>query len=332
MRRGRLAALSLVAVVVASSCAAGWLAVQLLHRGPERVVVVHVAPGASGVEVLERLRREELVPSPLAARIWLAWHGEEGGFRWGDYRFPPGTRPVEVLERLVAGEVDTVRVTVVEGWTAAEISSAMIEAGVGTASGWAASVDRTKWVAELAPEADTLEGYLFPDTYRFALGVDAATAARHMVDRFVEVWEGLGVGDPWGTPHQIVTLASLVEAETSVPKERARVAGVFVNRLERGMLLQCDPTVAYALERQGLWTGRLLRLHWQIDHPYNTYRYPGLPPGPINSPGAAAMAAALAPEDHDYLYFVARPGGGHQFSHTLKEHAAAVARLDRSRR
>ena len=127
-------------------------------------------------------------------------------------------------------------------------------------------------------------------------------------------------------------MASLVEAETSLDEERARIAGVFVNRLRRGMLLQGDPTVAFALKRRGEWQGRLLRVHWQVDDPYNTYRYPGLPPGPINSPGKAALAAALTPEQHSYLYFVAKPGGGHTFSRSLKEHNRAVARLLRSRR
>ena len=127
-------------------------------------------------------------------------------------------------------------------------------------------------------------------------------------------------------------MASLVEAETSLPEERARVAGVYLKRLRRGMLLQCDPTVVYALKRREEWTGRLLRIHWEMDDPYNTYRYPGLPPGPINSPGRAAIVAAMHPEPTPYLYFVARPGGGHTFSRTLDEHNRAVAELRRSHR
>ena len=124
----------------------------------------------------------------------------------------------------------------------------------------------------------------------------------------------------------------MVEAETSLPSERPRIAGVFLNRLRLGMLLQCDPTVVFALKRRGEWSGRLLRVHWQVDDPYNTYRYPGLPPGPINSPGRASLAAAIAPERHRFLYFVARPDGGHVFSATLEDHNRAVARLLRVRR
>ncbi len=184
-------------------------------------------------------------------------------------------------------------------------------------------------MAATVPDATSLEGYFFPDTYRFAIGVPAQVVARHMVDRFTEVWheERRVVDGLWGSPLEVVTLASLVEAETSLPSERGLVAGVFVNRLHRGMLLQCDPTVVYALKRRNEWKGRLYRIHWETDDPYNTYRYPGLPPGPINSPGRAALTAAMAPEATPFLYFVAKPGGGHTFSRTLTEHNRAVARL-----
>ena len=161
-----------------------------------------------------------------------------------------------------------------------------------------------------------------------------SAAARHLVDRFRTVWREEIDASPelWGSPFEVVTLASLVEAETGVSGERGRVAGVYLNRLRRGMLLQCDPTVIFSLKRRGEWTGRLLRIHWGVDDPYNTYRYPGLPPGPINSPGRAALTAAISPEEHGYLYFVAAPGGGHTFSRTLAEHNRAVAVWQRSRR
>jgi UPF0755 protein len=151
-----------------------------------------------------------------------------------------------------------------------------------------------------------------------------------MVDRFRTVWaeeHATGSQSPM-TTLDIVTLASLIEAETAVPTERIRVAGVFVNRLDRGMLLQCDPTVVFALQRRGEWTGRLLRVHWKVDDPFNTYRYPGLPPAPINNPGRAGQRGA---EKHTLLYFVADDSGGHTFSSTLKQHNLAVAKRRRSR-
>jgi UPF0755 protein len=225
-------------------------------------------------------------------------------------------------------------ITVVEGADTESIGAEFSRLGVGSAEDWAAFSGRLDWIGDLAPSAPSLEGFFFPDTYHFAVGISAEAAARHLVDRFFEVWsdESEQVDELWGTPLEIVTLASLVEAETSVPEERARVAGVYLNRLRRGMLLQCDPTVVFALKQRGEWKGRLLRIHWEVDDPYNTYRYPGLPPGPINSPGRAALVAALDPETTPFLYFVARPGGGHTFSRTLAEHNRAVNELFQSRR
>lgn len=225
--------------------------------------------------------------------------------------------------------------TIIEGSDLETVSRRFIEAGIGDKERWAEVVRSVAWVADLAPGITTLEGFLFPETYRFSVGTRAETAAHHMVDRFLHVWQeetSQLPGPAWGSPLEVLTLASLIEGETSVAAERARIAGVFLNRLRIGMLLQCDPTVVYALKQRGEWQGRLLRLHWQVDHPYNTYRYPGLPPGPISSPGQAALRAALQPEESSYLYFVASPDGGHTFSRTLKEHNRAVARLRRARR
>jgi UPF0755 protein len=295
---------------------------------------LEIAEGASARQVLIQLNAAGLLPSPTAGRLYLAMRGGGRSLRYGQYRIPDRTRPVDALEHILEGQVETVEVTVVEGSTAEETARMCAGAGIGIPSEWESAIRRSEWIHTLAPEAGSLEGFLFPDTYRFAVGLSAETAARHMVTRFLEVWreEAAVVEDPWGSPYRMVTMASLVEAETSFDEERGRVAGVFLNRLHRGMLLQCDPTVVYALQRRGEWQGRLLRRHWQVDDPYNTYRYPDLPPGPINSPGRSAIAAALQPQTHAYLYFVASPNGGHTFSRTLKEHNRAVARLQRSRR
>jgi UPF0755 protein len=242
--------------------------------------------------------------------------------------------PAEVLETVLDGRVEMFGVTIVEGSDATSIGAQFVDLGVGSASEWGSLIGRVDWIAAIAPEAPSLEGFLFPDTYIFAVGTPASSAARHLVERFVEVWseERLDDVDPWGSSLETVTLASLVEAETSVDSERALIAGVYLNRLRRGMLLQCDPTVVYALKRRKEWSGRLYRIHWEVDDPYNTYRNPGLPPGPINSPGRAALTAALHPESTPYLYFVAKPGGGHDFSRTLSEHNRAVARWRSARR
>jgi UPF0755 protein len=325
-------------VLVAGALLVVWSWWALWRPHSTREVDITVAEGAPAGVALSQLHAEGLLPSRLAGRLYLRLFAGDRSPRWGRYRFPAGTRPADAIELLLEGRVETVAVTVVEGWGIDELAGAFAEAGIGTVDEWREIARRADRIADLAPGAPSLEGFLFPDTYRFAVGVAALSAADHMLDRFRQVWRAetgsaASAGVPlWASPLELVTLASLVEAETSLESERPRVAGVFRNRLERGMLLQCDPTVVYALRRRGEWQGRLYRRHWSTDDPYNTYRYPGLPPGPINSPGRASLAAAIRPERHELLYFVASPGGGHSFSRTLAEHERAVAQWRAGRR
>lgn len=317
--------------VALSAAAVGW---SLLRPGPDEVVTVTIARGSDQLSVLRQLHHGGLIPSVHTARLYLAVVHRDRSVRWGRYRIPPHSTPVAVLHRLLRGRVQTVPVTVPEGLTLDETMQRMIAAGIGDRTGWSTAVTNVSWIETLAPKAASLEGYLFPDTYHFAAGTSAAVACRHMVRRFMTVWdqEIPADGSLWGSPHEVVTLASLVQAESGVVDELDTIAGVFLNRLERGMLLQCDPTVVYALKQTGRWDGRLLRRDLEINHPYNTYRRPGLPPGPINSPGRRALRGAARPEGTSHLYFVAKPGGGHTFSRTLAEHNRAVRRLRRSRR
>jgi UPF0755 protein len=327
-------ALAVMLFLVAAAVAAGWLWANLYRPGEAGAAEVEVPPGLPGREVLALLHRERLLPSPLAGRLYLRVAAGDRSVRFGRYRFEPGSRPVDVLERLLEGRVEMISVTIVEGSDLTVVAEQMAAAGIGDEAAWMAAGERVDLIADLMPEAPSLEGFLFPDTYQFAEGIGVEAAARHLVDRFRTVWreEVEAAAELWGTPFDVVILASLVEAETGLSAERGRVAGVYLNRLRRGMLLQCDPTVVFSLKRRGEWTGRLLRIHWGVDDPYNTYRYPGLPPGPINSPGRAALRATISPEEHTYLYFVAAPGGGHTFSRTLAEHNRAVAVWQRSRR
>jgi UPF0755 protein len=295
---------------------------------------MEIAAGSSAREILAQLRAEDLLPSVLAGRIYLKTMAPGRSLYYGHYRFPAASRPVDVLETVLEGAVEMFTVTIVEGSDVATIGEQFADLGLGTAEDWRRFGQHVEWISDYALNAPSLEGFFFPDTYRFAIGIPAERAAQHLVERFEEVWseEAERTDALWGSTLEIVTLASLVEAETSLEEERPLIAGVFANRLRRGMLLQCDPTVVYALKRRNEWRGRLLRIHWEVDDPYNTYRYPGLPPGPINSPGRAALAAAINPQPTPYLYFVAKPGGGHAFSKTLGEHNRAVARLMSSRR
>jgi len=332
---GRRAVLAvMLGTAVAAAAATMWFRASLYHPLGNEATDLEIHQGSSARGVLETLHDTGLLPSPTAGRIYLAVRARERSFRFGHYSIPARSRPVDTIDMILDGRVKTLSVTIPEGSMATTVAELMVDAGLGTVEDWNDLIDRAEWIQDLAPEATTLEGFLFPDTYRFAVGLSPESAARHLVEQFREVWEAetRETDPPWGTPFEIVTLASLVEAETPVAEERSRIAGVFRNRLRRGMLLQCDPTVIYALMRRGEWRGRLLRKDWLLDDPYNTYRYPGLPPGPINSPGRSSLAATLAPEAHNYLYFVASPGGGHTFSETLAEHNRAVTALRSSGR
>ena len=330
-RRLLIAGFVALALTVAG---ASWLHHDLWGVRAAHTVELEIPSGTPVRQILSLLHNERLLPSQAAARIYLRAQARGRALRFGHYIFLSGSRPVDVLETVLEGMVEMFSVTVVEGSDATVIGDEFAALGVGTTAEWRALTSRTVWLGSFAPEAPSLEGFLFPDTYHFPVGISAEATAHHLFTRFLAVWEEESVTPAFRASSimEMATLASLVEAETSLPEERARVAGVYFNRLRRGMLLQCDPTVVYALKRREEWTGRLLRIHWEVDDPYNTYRYPGLPPGPINSPGRAAIAAALHPEPTPFLYFVARPGGGHSFSRTLDEHNRAVAELRRSRR
>lgn len=332
MKRALLAALVLCSVFVVAGGL--WFHHSLWGSRSPEAVEFEIGAGSTAREILAQLHAEDLLPSVLAGRIYLRALAPGQALYYGHYRFPPASRPVDVLETILEGAVEMFSVTVVEGSDLATIGEQFADLDLGTANEWLEFGQRLEWISDLVANPPSLEGFLFPDTYRFAVGIPAERAARHLVERFEEVWaeEVQRTETPWGSTLELVTLASLVEAETSLDEERSLVAGVFANRLRRGMLLQCDPTVVYALKRRNEWRGRLLRIHWEVDDPYNTYRYPGLPPGPINSPGRAALAAAISPQPTPYLYFVAKPGGGHTFSKTLSEHNRAVARLMSSRR
>ena len=332
--RGRLLVAALLVLLAAGAAGALWFYNTLWGWRSSAKVEIEIDKGSTVRQIFGLLEREGLAPSNLASRLYLRAWGRGRELHYGRYVFDTGMCPADVLETILDGRIEMFGLTIVEGSDATSIGEQFVDLGVGSASEWRSLIGRVDWIAAIAPEAPSLEGFLFPDTYRFAVGTSASSVARHLVERFVEVWseERLDDAEPWGSLLETVTLASLVEAETSVDSERALIAGVYLNRLRRGMLLQCDPTVVYALKRRHEWSGRLYRIHWEIDDPYNTYRNPGLPPGPINSPGRAALAAALHPESTPHLYFVAKPGGGHDFSRTLSEHNRAVARWRSSRR
>jgi UPF0755 protein len=292
-----------------------------------------VAQGAGVLDIGRQLEQLGLVRHPEVFRAYVLTRGETGRLRAGEYSLE-GTMSLEqIVDKLVRGDIVRHTVTFPEGTNLEDMARLAALKGIPAEAFLAAARDPAP-IRDLDPEAKDLEGYLFPDTYDLPRGPDAgAQLVARMARRFRTVItpDLPQVGPSGRTLRQIVTLASIVETETARPEERPRVAAVFLNRLHRRMPLQTDPTVIYALRKAGTWDGNIRREDLDVDSPYNTYRYPGLPPGPIASPGRASLKAALHPAEGRELYFVSRNDGSHQFSETLAEHERWVTLYQRHR-
>jgi UPF0755 protein len=292
--------------------------------GEARPVRVVVPRGASLRAVADSLAARRVVRSATLFRAYAAWSQHDRGIKPGTYQLRPGTSYAALLSSLVEGRGLVRVMTVVEGWELRQIVPQLARTLGVPRDSVDAAVRDTALRARLDVPTPTLEGYLYPATYTFQEGTTARAAVREMVDRFERAWR-----PEWNdrlqalalTRHAAVTLASIVEREAVKAEERPVIAAVYYNRLRRGMRLEADPTVQYALGRH---TARVLYRDLEVDSPYNTYRRPGLPPGPIGSPGTPSLAAATAPANVPYLFFVARPDGHHEFRTTYAEHLVAV--------
>ena len=294
------------------------------YKGYEgREQFVDIPPGSGVASMARRLADAGVVRDRLAFRyaVWLT--GEARSLKAGEYRFDRPMTAEEVVRKIARGDVYLRSITFREGLTIREMAAHFEQQGFGAAASFVEATKDPARVRGLDPAATDLEGYLFPDTYALPRQATAPRLVDLMVTRFHEQ-----VGDDLParaqaagrTVREVVTLASLVEKETGKGEERPLVAAVYVNRLKIGMGLQCDPTVIYAIQRTGRDVKNITREDLQFDSPYNTYRYAGLPPGPIASPGRASIDAALQPADVPYLYFVSRNDGSHVFASTLDEH------------
>ena len=291
------------------------------YEGAEQFV--EVPQGATPNTIARRLADAGVVRDVPTFRFALARSGQAKRLQAGEYRFDRPLRPREVVDMLARGAVYMRPVTFREGLTIRQMAAVYEQAGLGRAADFTKAASNPAAIADIDPEARDLEGYLFPDTYAMPRRSTAAELVAQMVAAFRDVLtadlanraaaRGLGV-------RQLVTLASLVEKETAKADERPIVAAVYSNRMKIGMGMQCDPTVIYALERAGLYTGNLTREDLRFDSPYNTYRYAGLPPGPIAAPGRDSLEAAADPAEVPYIYFVSRNDGSHAFASTLEEH------------
>jgi UPF0755 protein len=290
-----------------------------------------VPPGSSADAIGRLLQSRGLVRHPLVFRILVLVKGVSGSLKAGEYALEGPLTLDQIVDLLARGEVVRREVTIPEGRNMVEIAEILGDRGI-EVDAFLAAAHEPSLIRDLDPYASDLEGYLFPDTYDLPKDPGPASAlVARLVRRFRDVitpelprLEARGL-----TVRQAVTMAALVERETARPEERPRIAGVFFNRLKKGMLLQTDPTVIYALRLAGRWNGNIRKKDLDIDSPYNTYRYPGLPPGPIASPGREALLAVIAPVEGKDLYFVSRNDGTHQFSETLAEHNRAVDRYQR---
>ncbi|HEX5132501.1 MAG TPA: endolytic transglycosylase MltG [Candidatus Krumholzibacteria bacterium] len=296
----------------------------------ERVRIT-VGPGEGFKSVMHDLTAAHLVKRAWTFEFFTRVQGHDRHIKRGTYEFTVGSPPVDVLRALVHGDILAVRVTVPEGFTSWQIAGAFRSVGVDSLDMLAAIHD-PELLAALRVPVSSLEGYLFPDTYLVPYGSSAQDVVGQMLHRLSAEWTpgfARRANELNLSRHQVLTLASIVEAEAQVAEERPKVSAVYHNRLARGMRLEADPTVAYAM---GGFRGRLYYKDLDIDSPYNTYRHAGLPPGPICSPGGSALHATLYPDPGERaLYFVARGDGRHVFSETLREHNAAVQEWRRTR-
>ncbi len=322
-----------IVVVLIAAAGAIWLGATVFSPYgdyPAEGTFVDIPRGTSTRGVAALLEDNGVIRNRLAFLIYARIRG--GTLQAGEYHFDRPMTASAVYSRIVSGRVYTRSITIPEGLTMFEIARRLGEQGFSTEQEFLAAAHDASPIRDLAPQARNLEGFLFPAKYEFPREVRARHIVDAMLARFREVWDSLPAEgrNPYAvSPLQAVTMASLVERETGAYAERPLVAGVYYNRLRLRRALQCDPTVLYAMELAGKNDGIIHQSDLRLDSPYNTYRYPGLPPGPIANPGEASLRAALYPSQVEYLYFVSDTQGGHFFSRTLEEHAANVRKYRR---
>jgi UPF0755 protein len=305
------------------------------HQAADQVITVE--PGMGTQAIINRLAEAGIVKDPAALKLYLRMSGGPP-LRAGDYQFDSPITPLEAIDKIQRGLVYLERVTIPEGYNRFDIAEALAaKTGKATKEEFLKLTGDQTPILQMAPEARDLEGYLFPDTYNYSAKTTPVELVRAMVNRFNEVftpeWRARA-RELKMTVHQVVTLASIIEEEARVADERPRISSVFHNRLKQGSPLASDPTFIYASIMAGDYDGNPNQpRHRQRDSRYNTYLYPGLPPGPIASPGRASLEAALYPEQTDYLYFVVSgTEGRHKFSRNGAEHEAAVQEYRRQQR
>ena len=326
-------------ILIAALGSASWFAWALLTpvEPPEHTFVM-LHPGYSTRRIASELKSAGVIRSEEAFMLWHYFHRRRS-LKAGEYLFDKPANIIDLQKRLRRGDVYVHTVVVPEGFTIFDIARAVEAAGLGPAEDFLkVAQSDTALIADIAPGAPSLEGYLFPDTYEFSRMQTMHDMAAVMVKQFRQVGAQIGlIPQPFSLNpdagrglHNFVTMASIVEKETAVAEERPLVASVYYNRLAKNIALDADPSVIYAELLAGTYQGALHHADMQFHSRYNTYKYPGLPPGPIGNPGKSALEAALHPAASDYYYFVADAQGHHRFARTIEEHNKNVASYRRA--
>jgi UPF0755 protein len=299
----------------------GWRTLhQPFHGWSGDELRLSIETGWDAGRILDELEQKGAVVHAGLARLYLLYVLEDPRLQAGEYLFEEPLATPAALDRIVRGDVATYPVTLVEGQTLEETAATLAAAGFGAEARLLEVMGDPAPILDLDPAAADLEGYLFPDTYRFARGATEEVIVAALVSNFRQQLATALAGKEPESVRELLTLASIVEKEAQLASERPLIAGVFAHRLRRGIPLQADPTVIYALKEAGRWDGNIRRPDLKLDSPYNTYVQRGLPPGPICSPGLGSLAAAASPSETEHLYFVSRNDGSHVFAETLAQH------------
>jgi UPF0755 protein len=308
-----------------------WRAMRTPYKGyTEAQTRVEVRRGQRTATILQKLQKEGVLRDQWIPLVYMQLLRRNDSLKAGVYQFDKPLSAAEVVDKLVRGDVILKSITIREGLDRFAVGKLFAAEGLGSEEQWDKATSEADLVRDIAPQAESLEGYLFPDTYKFDPGTPVQTIVEAMVANFRKHWGSeLATITTGLDPHQTVTLASIVETESRLPQERPIVASVYMNRVRRRMLLGADPTVIYAMKLAGRWNGNIRKADLQMESPYNTYRTPGLPPGPIANPGLASLRAAAAPATTPYLYFVARNDGSHVFATSNAEHNRNVEKYQR---
>jgi UPF0755 protein len=335
LRRPLLIALCFIVLLVLG-VAGKWLLTELetpYYNAPTNETYIKIPHGAKTSQITDLLVGNGILHSRLPFSIYVRYYDLGRQFQAGEYRFDKPATPRQIARRLIRGDVYFHSITIPEGLTALETIDLLAKHGLGTADEFEKAIERTSWIRDINPAARSLEGYLFPETYRFGREENSEKIIKTMVNQFRLKYARLREEAPkysdLSLPETVI-LASMIEKEVKMPEEASLVASVLINRLNRGMPLACDATIIYALKISGVYNGNLRKADLSMESPYNSYIHKNLPPGPISNPGVGSLRAALNPANTDYLYYVSRNDGTHQFSRDYQSHLHAVNRYQKS--